>query len=195
MKKKEEKKEHEEPSKKPIHPVALVFYMISLLLISTTEYVSVKAEDIEPLQYVTICLSFLTFIILSCLMAKTKTELVCMYFLIDNILYAFTLGAIGTIGFSYVIAKEYGSQIDLTPIYVVSGISVVVLFMGIGTFRLLILNGEWKQYQVVLMKICFLISSVLYITLAFDLIVNNWASSALKDFIFIYLFGLVATIL
>ena len=35
----------------------------------------------------------------------------------------------------------------------------------------------------------------MYTVLAFDLIVNDWASNALKDFIFLYLFGMVATLL
>ena len=59
----------------------------------------------------------------------------------------------------------------------------------------MILHGEFKQYQVILMKLCLLIASIMYTVLAFDLIVNDWATNAQKDFIFIYLFGMVATLL
>ena len=31
--------------------------------------------------------------------------------------------------------------------------------------------------------------------MAFDLMVNDWASDGLRDFIFLYLFGLVSTVL
>ena len=104
------------------------------------------------------------------------------------------MGGIGIVGISYVSGKD-NPNADFTPLFVISAIHVVIVFLGIGTFRVLILNVEWKAYQIVLMKLCFLICSLFFTILAFDLIVNDWATDAMKDFIFLYLFGMVTTVL
>ena len=46
-----------------------------------------------------------------------------------------------------------------------------------------------------LVKLCFIICSILYAIMAFDLMVNNWASNGLRDSMFLYLFGMVSTLM
>ena len=185
----------EERLKREIHPVILAGFIINFLLLSMHEYIGLKEESAAAfISYVSVGLNFVSFIAISVLMATRAKELICLYFLVDNILGAFLMAAVGIIGFSYISANENPTEM-LVPILVISSFQTIVLFLGIGAFRILILNVEWKAYQVVLMKICFLICSLLFTTLACDLIVNNWASDALKDFIFLYLFGMVTTFL
>ena len=70
------------------------------------EYICLKDQSATyPLQGSSLGISFFTFITVSCLMAKSKTEIICLYFLIDNILFAFMMGAIGIVGFAYVANK------------------------------------------------------------------------------------------
>ena len=64
-------KKEEGPDKKELHPLILTAFMISFLLLSITDYIVLKVpEAVEILTYLTLCFSFLTFIVTSCLMSK-----------------------------------------------------------------------------------------------------------------------------
>ena len=95
------------PQKKSIHPVMLFFCSLCILFLSSFEFLTIKVpEATNALTYVTLSLSFLTFVISSCIMGNSISQIICLLFLLDNILAAYIMGAIGIVGLSVVISKE-----------------------------------------------------------------------------------------
>ena len=59
-----------------------------------------------------------------------------------------------------------------------------------GTFRIYLKNGVWKRYHIIFTKVTIVASSLAYIVMAADLMLNDQFTGAFKDFIFLYAFGL-----
>ena len=60
-----------------------------------------------------------------------------------------------------------------------------------GAYRIYLINGIWKRYHVILSKLGLIIASLGYMVLAADLMLHSQYEGALKDFIFVYAFGLI----
>ena len=61
-----------------------------------------------------------------------------------------------------------------------------------GAFRIYLINGIWKRYQVIITKIILALSSLAFMIMGADIMINTQFIGPLKDFIFLYVFGLIS---
>ena len=127
------------------------------------------------------------YILLSCLYAESKIEMVKLYFLIDNYLLCLLTVIGGWIG--AIIIRRQAHADDNSIIY--SGVITFLYFVYIGTFRVLLRRIQWERWQLIIMKIGLVVSAMGYILFAGDVIIYmKNVPAAFIDFIFIYIFGL-----
>ena len=60
----------------------------------------------------------------------------------------------------------------------------------IGAYRTLIVNNKWRVWQIIVTKLALLIAGLGFLVMATDIILNEWAANEIKDFVFMYVFGL-----
>ena len=100
----------------------------------------------------------------------------------------YTIVVVGVIGTGIVSLNDQNTIPSLVYIMVV--LMILDYLLMLGAFRVLIRNHCWKVWQVVAAKLAILIAGIGFLLMATDIIINEWASDELKDFIFIYIFGL-----
>ena len=60
-----------------------------------------------------------------------------------------------------------------------------------GAFRIYLTNGIWKRLYIILIKLSLCIYSLVFLTMGIKLIVFNKFAGALRDFILLFLLGLL----
>ena len=104
-------------------------------------------------------------IFISCWMAKSKGEILYLYFLFDSILVSYVAVCIGLAGFFYLFSQDIRknpqlSTGDIVSFFLLPGLSLILFFLMLGTLRILLVNLRWKKWHIILFKFNLLLSEV-----------------------------------
>ena len=77
---------------------------------------------------------------------------------------------------------------------VLSGLTTILFFLIIGTFRILLVNLRWKKWHIILCKFNLLIAEIAVFISFGDLVIFKiLMPETMKEFAFAFVFGMFAT--
>ena len=143
-----------------------------------------------------IAVSDIIFLLNTCLIAPSKKAAFCLYFLLDNLILVNLAALVGFIGMLTIIMPTFDA---------ISFIFMVLLgtnwIMYTGNFRVIFAYVKWNRCQVIWGKLFLILSSLVYLGIAtyfmrfqFDF-GPGIDSDSIKDFFFLYIFGLLSLLL
>lgn len=140
--------------------------------------------------------SIIVSLINSCIIAPTKKAAFCLYFLLDNLVLLTLAAEVGFVGMLSIIIPN----IDAITIVIII-VMGCTWFVYVGNYRLIFAFTKWVKWQVIVGKVCLILASLIFLGIAtffmrFDFDFGTGVSSEkVKDFFFLYIFGLMSLLL
>ena len=186
--------------KKQLPCLLLILLIFEMLVIVWAPFFLMNLLSAFPAYFIVlVSTGYPLMLIISCWMAKSKCEVVQLYFLFDTILVSYIVFALGFGGFQYL----YYSTMQGNPMMdqhlllqnlILANFVAILHFLFLGTCRILLVNTRWRKGQITLFKLGLLVALVASFIAFGDIIIFKAdLPEQIQEFMFALVFGKFTT--
>ena len=161
------------------HPFLFWATLLSIILISSVNipiFLIEKIENILIFMGVAIFVSLSVFLVNSCTLVDTKTDMCKLYFLFDGTTIAVCSGIVFTVGLFLVVLPN-----DFQMLAFQAALLAIDIFSFQGNAKVILAYCKYKCWETIVFKIALFIGMMIHMVLAVYFIINSFGSVPVSD--------------